>query len=274
MSIITCPFDAPAAGLRAHLTPAAAPAPQPAHLTLDRGGRQWLPVTAHIRERYLVTYRAPAENVARVVPAPLTVDQHGGCGFVSVCSLEIDDMGVAGTPSWLRFGNREMLYRVGVRVSGQPSFFTLRSDVSSRALARLGAWFSHYRPRLGQLGCDHDGGRFHLTCRSRDGAADAELEVPAPAGDEAAPRASLFADAAEAARFLLGMRISADVRPGGRVRVQEIDHDPWRARFTTPVRRRFDFVDALARAIGAPLVYDHTLAMRDLRQTWRAARWT
>jgi hypothetical protein len=73
--------------------------------------------------------------------------------------------------------------------------------------------------------------------------------------------------------FMLGMRFSVDVRPGGRVRAQEIDHDPWGARFATPTRRRFAYIDALARAIGAPLVYDHTLAMRDLRQTWRAARW-
>ena len=72
---------------------------------------------------------------------------------------------------------------------------------------------------------------------------------------------------------MLGMRFSVDVRPGGRVRAQPIDHDPWAARFATPTRRHFAYVDGLARAIGAPLVYDHTLAMRDLRQLWRASRW-
>jgi hypothetical protein len=72
---------------------------------------------------------------------------------------------------------------------------------------------------------------------------------------------------------MLGMSFSVDVRPDGRVRRQPIDHDPWGARFATPTRRRFAYVDALARAIDAPLVYDHTLAMRDLDQTWRAARW-
>jgi hypothetical protein len=72
---------------------------------------------------------------------------------------------------------------------------------------------------------------------------------------------------------MLGMRFSVDVRPDGRVRGQPIDHDPWGARFATPARRHFAYVDALARRIGAPLVYDHTLAMRDLRQLWRAARW-
>jgi hypothetical protein len=217
-----------------------------------------------------VTFRAPAAAVARLVPAPLTVDSFRGQGFVSVCALELDDMGVVGTPSWLRFRNLEFLYRVGVRIGDAPSFLTLRSDVSARALAFLGRRFSHYRPRLADLRCARDEGRFRLVCRSRDGAGDAEFEA---APDGGAGLNASFADAAAAASFMLGMRFSVDVRPDGRVRAQKIDHDPWGARFATPMRRRFAFIDALARAIGAPLVYDHTLAMRDLRQLWRAARW-
>jgi hypothetical protein len=236
---------------------------------LDRAGWQWLPVSAHIRERYLVTFRAPADAVARLVPAPLTVDSFRGHGFVSVCALEMDGMGLAGTPSWLRWNNLELLYRVGVRVGDAPSFITLRSDVSARPLAILGRIFSHYRPHLARIARDGRDG-FRLVCRSGDGAADADFE--ATPGGPAELDAS-FADAAQAAAFMLGMRFSADVRPGGRVRAQEIDHDPWGARFATPARRWFAYIDTLSRAIGAPLVYDHTLVMRDLRQTWRAARW-
>ena len=99
---------------------------------LEPAGWQWLPVTAHIRERYLVTFRAPAEHVARLVPAPLELDTRAGHGFVSVCVLDMEAMGLAGTPRWLRWRNLELLYRVGVRVGGAPSFITLRSDVSAR----------------------------------------------------------------------------------------------------------------------------------------------
>ena len=251
----------------APLTPVVAPTHA---FVLERAGWQWLPVSAHIRERYLVTFRAPADAVARLVPAPLTVDSFRGQGFVSVCALEMDDMGLAGTPSWLRWKNLELLYRVGVRAGDAPSFLTLRSDVSARRLALLGRYFSHYRPHLAQMERTARDNRFRLHCRSCDGVGDAELEAT-PGG----PRElnATFADAAEAARFMLGMRFSVDVRPGGRVRAQEIDHDPWGARFATPTRRRFAFIESLSRAIGAPLVYDHTLVMRDLRQTWRAARW-
>jgi hypothetical protein len=252
------------------VTPSGGTGPDVAPISLEPAGWQWLPVSAHVRERYLVTFRAPAAAVARLVPAPLVVDSFRGYGFVSVCALELDGMGIAGTPSWMRFSNLEFLYRVGVRHAGAPSFVTLRSDVSAWALALLGRRFSHYRPHLGDMRCWRRDGKFRLLCRSGDGSADAEFEARP---DDAAPLDSTFADAAQAAAFMLGMRFSVDVRPGGRVRAQRIDHDPWGARFATPARRHFGYVDGLARAIGAPLVYDHTLAMRDLHQVWRAARW-
>jgi hypothetical protein len=241
-----------------------------AALPLERGGRQWLPVSARIRERYLVTYRAPAARLASLVPAPLTVDALDGWGFVSVCALDIASMGIAGAPAFLRWSNRELLYRVGVRAGGQPSFFTLRSDVSSPALALLGR-FSHYRLRRADIDARRSGEALRLLCTSRDGQADADFEA-APRATEA-PADALFGSADAAARFLLGMSFSVDVTPAGRVRVQDIEHDPWRARFVTPWRRRFDFLARVGRAIGADLEYDHTLAMTDLEQTWRAARW-
>jgi len=219
-----------------------------------------------------VTFRAPAEAVARLVPAPLAVDSFRGQAFVSVCVLDMARMGLAGTPAWLRWENLELLYRVGVRVGDAPSFLTLRSDVSARPLAILGRYFSHYRPHLADIECTRRDDRFRMICRSSNGngAGDADFETtPGGAGE----LDGSFADAQQAAAFMLGMRFSVDVRAGGRVRAQEIDHDPWGARFATPTRRRFAFIESLSRAIGAPLVYDHTLVMRDLRQTWRAARW-
>jgi hypothetical protein len=275
MGMETNSIEAPARSRRrvpvaAPATPGVATAPS---FALERAGWQWLPVSAHIRERYLVTFRAPAEAIACLVPAPLTVDAFRGQGFVSVCALEMDDMGLAGAPSWLRWNNLELLYRVGVRAGDAPSFLTLRSDVSARPLAFFGRAFSHYRPHLAYFERARRDDRFRLVCRSRDGVADAELEATAGGPGEDDDHGATFTRAAEASSFMLGMRFSVDVRPGGRVRAQEIDHDPWGARFATPTRRRFAFIESLARAIGAPLVYDHTLVMRDLRQTWRAARW-
>jgi hypothetical protein len=239
----------------------------PACFPLVPAGRQWLDVSAHVVERYLVTFRAPAARLLPLVPAPLSLDVYRGHGFVSVCALELDGMGIAGTPRWMRFRNRELLYRVGVRFAGEPSFLTLRSDVSARALAWLGRRFSHYRPHLAQLSLSRHRG-FSLTCRSSDGAADAVVDLD----PEREAGTSIFPDAATAASFLLGMRLSVDARPDGRVQVQEIDHEPWGARFAHARQARFAYLDRLERALGTRLVLDHVLGMRDLHQTWRAAR--
>lgn len=223
-------------------------------IELAPGRRQWLPVTARIHQRYLVTYRAPAARLKALIPAPLTIDARGGQGFVSVCTLDMDEMGVAGTPGFLRFANRELLYRVGVRVAGRPTFFTLRSDVSSRALAVLGI-FSHYRLRRARFSGGRMDGGLHLTCTSRDGRADAEL-VASPSPSEA-PAGSVFATVEAATGFLLGMDFSVDVTPKGRIRVQDIDHDPWRAAFVEPVRRRFDFLRSTPSVCRVAATDDH-----------------
>jgi hypothetical protein len=240
----------------------------PSEIPLPPAGRQWLDVSARVVERYLITFRAPAAKLVRLVPAPFTLDVYRGHGFVSVCALELEEMGIAGTPGWMRFGNLEFLYRVGVRYRGEASFLTLRSDVSARALAWLGQRFSHYRPHLGRFSLERAAG-FRLECRSPDGAGDGLVELEPDTGELTG---SLFADAPAAARFLLGMRASVDRRPDGRVQVQEIDHEPWGARLARVRRHRFAYLEQLERTLGTRLVLDHALGMKDLRQTWRAAR--
>lgn len=235
-------------------------------------GFQFLPVSGFIPYRFLVTYRAPAAALAPLVPRGLTLDTHAGAGFLSVCALEVKSMGIAGAPGFLRFDNREFLYRLGVRLEGRPTFVTLRSDVSSRALSLLGRYFSHYRPELARFAALAQGDFRRLECVSADGGADGVLEAETAAGVR--PEGSVFASAGAAADFLLGMDFSAEVRASGRVQVQRIEHSPWNAVFARVHAARFRYVEELGRRLNAPLVYDHTLIMQGISQTWRAASWS
>ena len=233
-------------------------------------GTQFLPVSGRITDRLLVTYRASAAQLAALVPPPFRLDVHGGSGFLSVCAVEILGMGIAGTPRALRFDNREFLYRVAVRYQGEPTFLTLRSDVSSRALAFLGRHFSHYRPRLGSVQLLRERKRVRIECASSDGSGDAVIDV-----DSEAPitnHSSVFSDSEQATAFLLGMTFSADA-VDGRVRVQPIEHSPWKPRFVQARVARFAFLEQLERTLGVSFSYDCTLATRDIRQIWKAARW-
>ena len=232
--------------------------------------RQWLDVDGFITDRLLVTYRAPAERLRALVPAPFVVDELNGFGFVSVCALEMLGMGIARSPRWLRFDNLEFLYRVGVRYRNAATFLTLRCDTASRALALLGGSFSHYQLRHTRIALSRSVNRFELRCDAADALARAELATELT--PNAVEPASLFPSSARAAEFLLGMSFSAAVR-GGKVLVQPIERDAWQPRFVSPDHLCFDYLAELARRIAAPLVYDNTLHVRSVHQTWRAARW-
>ena len=241
-------------------------------LLLPAARRQWLAVDGFVTDRFLVNYRAPAARLAPLVPAPFTLDTYGDHGFVSVCVLEVRGMGIVALPRALRFHNLEVLYRVGVRFQGQPSFITLRSDTSSRALAFLGGCFSHYRLGWAQIQLSRASGRFLLEARTRGGTADARLDVDASQTRARSP-GSVFATAEAADRQLLGMSFSVDPGRRGRLLLQPIEHSPWQARFVEPRELSFGFLERLSRTHSIPLEYDSTLAMRDIHQTWHAARW-
>lgn len=236
---------------------------RPAPFAFEPGGTQFLAVSGTLTDRLLVTYRTDAARLRPLVPAPFELDTYAGYGFLSVCAVEIAGMGLAGTPSFLRWQNREFLYRVGVRLRGEPTFVTLRSEVSSPLLALLGRYFSHYRPRLVELELKRDAQR--LRFESDQGLVEVDLASKPE-------QASVFADQEQAADFLLGMKLSADV-VRGRVRVQRIEHGPWQPRFVHTRAARFGFVEQLAQCLGARFELDNTLAVHDVPHVWKAARW-
>jgi len=238
-------------------------------LSLARGGTQFLPVSGTLTDRLLVTYRAAAQSLAPLVPAPFQLDTRARYGFLSVCAVEIADMGIAFSPRFLRWQNREFLYRLQVRLGNVGTFITLRSDVTSRALALLGRHFSHYRPHLAQIELRRTGSRLFFGGTTPGGIADATVEVD---WDAVPSQSSVFASDAEAAGHLLGMRFSAD-SVAGRVRLQEITHGPWRPRRVATVTARFAFVERLGQQLGVRFELDNTLAVQNVPHVWRAAQW-
>lgn len=245
---------------------------QPLSTLFPAARRQWLAVDGFVTDRFLVSYRAPASQLTRLVPAPFTLDAYGGFGFLSVCVLEVRGMGIRALPSSMRFHNLEVLYRLGVRFRGQPSFVTLRSDTSSRALALLGGHFSHYRLHAARIQLSRAQDRFSLEAHTPKSAADARLDVD-PARVRPESSTSVFTSADAADRQLLGMAFSVDPGQRDRILLQPIEHTPWRASFVEPRELRFAFIEQLSQRYSLTLEYDSTLAMHAIHQTWHAARW-
>jgi len=254
------------------MQPRSEPRPSPASELVPAARRQWLAVDGFVTDRFLVNYRAPASQLAALVPAAFKLDTYAGYGFLSAGVVAVRDMGISALPRAFRFRNLQVLYRLGVRFRGEPSFVTLRSDTNSRALACLGGCFSHYRLRAARIRLSRTGGRFTLEARTPDANGDAHFDVvPARATSECAT--SVFASAEAADRQLLGMSFTVDPGRRGRALVQAVEHTPWRARFVQPLELHFGFLQRLSRMYSVPLEYDSTLALHDVRQIWHAARW-
>jgi hypothetical protein len=207
-----------------------------------------------------------------LIPSSFELDAFRGFGFVSVCVLEVVDMGIDAGPDFLRFSNRELLYRVGIRFRNRPTFLTLRSDTGSPMLAALGGPFSHYGLRPADIEFSRARGRIRVECRSQDERANATLELGTTALPET-PDTTVFDGVNQAAEHLIGMSFSVGATENGRVLVQDIEHDPWTPEFVDASGVRFDYLDTLAKRLDTVLEYDSTLAVADVHQTWRAARW-
>ena len=122
---------------------------------------------------------------------------------------------------------------------------------------------------MAQIDLRRSGSRLFFGATTPGGIADAAVEID---HDSLPGSGSLFASDADAAEQLLGMRFSAD-SVAGRVRVQEISHSPWRPRRVLTVLARFAYVEQLERRLGARFELDNTLAVQNVAQVWRAAKW-
>ncbi len=237
-------------------------------------GSQPLAMTADVPWRFVVSYRADARALSRLVPLPLEIDALDGQGFLSVCILRMQSLGPSLFRRAFQFDTYELLVRVGVRLphwlGSEKSFYTLESQVSSAWMARLGRRFSIYKPRRAEFDVREEGDAITLaaSCPSdlRPSLFRAVLQPYATICND-----SVFSSKDAAVDFLLGMSAAVDLH-GLALRAQEIAHPPWQAAFVEPACRALPVVDRMALRIEAPLTYDSTLVLLNQRQTWQATR--
>src|SRR6516164_7165940 len=158
------------------ITVESAAAPSDLRALHERMGRVYhQPVRVHsfTNKRFTVNFRVPLEQLRRVVPEAVQLDEIGdtGLGMLSMCACDfwVDRLGWLPIPP---VRNNDMLCRVSTRIrkDGQDfrAYYTLRSDSSSRFLGFFGRRFSHFRKRVSPFRRVDDGVSYQLECRSDD----------------------------------------------------------------------------------------------------------
>ena len=122
------------------------------HDGMGRVNSQPISVSSYTNKRFTVNYRVPVEELRRIMPAALEVEEIGSTGFglisMCACDFQVVKLGAMPVPP---IRNNDMLCRVSVRIRKGSrlyrAYYTLHSESSSRFLGLSGGYFSHFRKR-------------------------------------------------------------------------------------------------------------------------------
>ncbi len=151
----------------------------------DNMGRVYhQPVGVHsfTNKRFTVNYRAPIDQVRKLLPPSIEPDEirDTGMGMFGMCACDfwVTRLGWLPIP---RIRNNDMLFRVSARVrkggSTRRAFYTIGSNSSSRLLGFLGQRFSHFRKRVSNFNRIDNESEYALECIDADPLAQGKLRA-------------------------------------------------------------------------------------------------
>src|SRR6516164_1344882 len=236
------------------ITVESAAAPSDLRALHERMGRVYhQPVRVHsfTNKRFTVNFRVPLEQLRRIVPEAVSLDEirDTGLGLLSMCACDF----------WVsRFGwlpippvrNNDMLCRVSVRVPKGTqvyrAYYTLRSDSSSRFLGFFGRRFSHFRKQVSPFVRVDDGVRYRLECHAADPLGRGTLTAGLAGVTKEKPASTVFTDVDEARRFVFDLDGSCGYSyERDMLSFQKIDYPPWDLYFCHECTYDFALVDYL-----------------------------
>jgi len=252
-------------------------APMDIRMLHERMGRVYhQPVRVHsfTNKRFTVNFRVPLEQLRRIVPAAIELDEirDTGLGVLSMCACDF----------WVsRFGwmpippvrNNDMLCRVSAKVRKQGkeyrAYYTLRSDSSSHFLGFFGKRFSHFRKQVSSFVRIDDGTHYLLECQVSDPLCRGKLEATMASVTKEKPSTTIFAAIDEAREFVFDLDGSCGYDyQRNMLSFQKIDYPPWDMYFCHEYQYDFPLIDYLCESYELQAELDCVLFMQNTKQTW------
>ena len=243
----------------------------------DRMGRVFhQPVRVHsfTNKRFTVNFRVPLTQLRRIVPEAIEVEEIGdtGLGILSMCAC---DFWVSWF-GWVPFPpvrNNDMLCRISTKIrKGNHVFrtyYTLRSDSSSRFLGFFGKRFSHFRKQVSPFTRIDDGQRYLLECHAQDPLCRGRLDAVMSSINKTKPDTTIFADIEQAKQFIFDLDGSCGYDYGSdKLSFQKIDYPPWDMYFCHEYCYQFPLIEYLCKTFELDAELDCVLFMQNTRQTW------
>src|SRR3954463_7512050 len=180
------------------------------HRRMGRVSHQPVRVRSFTNKRFNVNFRVPLEQLRRIVPAPIDLDEirGTGLGMLSMCACDfwVSRLGWLPIPP---VRNNDMLCRVSTKIrkgdTTYRAYYTLRSDSSSQFLGFFGRRFSHFRKQVSPFERVDDGVRYSLECLAADRLARGRFTAVMASVTKERPSTTRFADVDEARRFVFDL---------------------------------------------------------------------
>ncbi len=163
-----------------------------------------LPMTTVFRECFLVNFAVSPIVLRPLIPAPLELELHDGCAYLSIVLAEMDRMRPAFVPEQFGVTYNQVVYRVVVNYRGERGVYFLRSDASDRRMSIGGELLTFFHFNYSKIKFTRiaDTLYFDLDATTRDHA-DIHAAYQMDSARRMLPRGSHFDSLEHAQEFLV-----------------------------------------------------------------------
>lgn len=241
---------------------------------MGRVNHQPVSVRSFTNKRFTVNYRAPLEQVGRLLPPGIKPDEIPGTGMgmfgMCACDFWVTRFGWLPVP---RIRNNDMLLRVSARIPkngvDQRAFYTVASNSSSPVLGYLGTRFSHFRKRVSTFSRVDDEQTYQLRCIDNDPLARGQLSADMNSISKDRPESTIFTDIQSATDFVFNLDGSCGYSFARQMlSFQKIDYPEWDMYFCHQASYEFPLLQHLIDSFKFDAELDCILFMKNTPQTW------
>jgi hypothetical protein len=222
--------------------------------------------------RILVALRVRPEVAARIIPKPLVPRIVAGWNIAGVCMIRLDDMRIAGVPSWLGRGSENSAHRFAVHwyANGRikEGVYIPDRDTDSQINHLVGGRLFPGVHHLADFTAWESEGRFRVGFSRRNGACG--VKVVARTADDW-PIGSVFGSLAEASEFYHSGCVGWSARPGDDcLDGMELSCNQWAMKPLLVERFESTYFQNRNLFPAGSVEFDSACLMRGVRHRWSA----
>lgn len=224
-----------------------------------------------IRRRLLVNFRADAEVVARLLPAPIRPKLHRGLAIAGICIIRLEEVRPLSLPTFLGTSAENAAHRIAVEWDDEEGkvregVYIPRRDTSS--------WFNHAaggrlfagEQHLADFQVVEDNESIEKDIRSQDGSMSIHLHA---LETESLPESSCFGSLSESSAFFEGGAVDySATREGRHFDGIRLVTDHWVVKPLAVKQVESSFFSDQAIFPEGSITFDHALIMRNIPHQW------